>query len=152
MLYKIAISIFQNFGVLSHNISKHFLFFFKLAIKSKNSKIVSTRAPLAGIFCPLSNIRGNLKTTKDIGTTLSVPYRTSIWRLVWKFCQIWLFFFNWRFSDVMSWDFEPKMVVSYIDRRSTYTEASHKQKVPKQRKFNSLQGGYLGFLFCNFDL
>ena len=49
-------------------------------------------------------------------------------------------------------DFEPKMVVSYIDRRLVYTEANRKQKVPKQRKFNSLQDGYLGFSkFLDFD-
>ena len=45
----------------------------------------------------------------------------------------------------MSGDFEPKMVVSYIDRRFMYTEANRKQKVSKQRKLNSLQDGYLGF-------
>ena len=45
----------------------------------------------------------------------------------------------------MSCDFELKMVVSYIDRRSMYTEANRKQKVSKQRKLNSLQYGYLGF-------
>ena len=44
----------------------------------------------------------------------------------------------------MSCDFESKMVVSYIDRRSMYTEANRKQKVSKQRKLNSLQDGYLG--------
>ena len=41
------------------------------------------------ILPPLSNIRDNLRTTWDIATKLSVPYRTSIWHLVWKFCQIW---------------------------------------------------------------
>ena len=45
----------------------------------------------------------------------------------------------------MSCDFELKMVVSYIDCRSMYTEANRKQKVSKQRKLNSLQDGYLGF-------
>ena len=45
----------------------------------------------------------------------------------------------------MSCDFEPKMVVSYIDRRLMYTEANRKQKVSKERKLNSLQDGYLGF-------
>ena len=45
----------------------------------------------------------------------------------------------------MSCDFELKMVVSYINRRSMYTEANRKQKLSKQRKFNSLQDGYLGF-------
>ena len=35
----------------------------------------------------------------------------------------------------MSCDFELKMVVSYIDRRSVYAEAHRKQKVSKQRKF-----------------
>ena len=45
----------------------------------------------------------------------------------------------------MSCDFELKMVVSYIDRRSMYAEADRKEKVPKQRKLNSLQDGYLGF-------
>ena len=45
------------------------------------------------------------------------------------------------------------MVVSYIDRRSMYTEANRKQKVSKERKLNSLQDGYLGFsiLFFDFD-
>ena len=52
----------------------------------------------------------------------------------------------------MSCDFEPKMVVSYIDRRLMYTEANRKQKVSKQRKLNSLQDGYLGFSkFLDFD-
>ena len=52
----------------------------------------------------------------------------------------------------MSSDFEPKMVVSYIDRRLMYTEANRKQKVSKQRKLNSLQDGYLGFSkFLDFD-
>ena len=52
----------------------------------------------------------------------------------------------------MSCDFELKMVASYIDRRLTYTEANHKQKVSKQRKFNSLQDGYLEFSkFLDFD-
>ena len=45
----------------------------------------------------------------------------------------------------MSCDFELKMVVRYIDRRLMYAEANRKQKVPKQRKLNSLQDGYLGF-------
>ena len=45
----------------------------------------------------------------------------------------------------MSCDFELKMVVSYIDRRSMYAEANRKQMVSKQRKWNSLQDGYLGF-------
>ena len=45
----------------------------------------------------------------------------------------------------MSCDFELKMVVNYIDRRSMYTEANLKQKVSKRRKLNSLQDGYLGF-------
>ena len=45
----------------------------------------------------------------------------------------------------MSCDFELKMVVNYIDRRLMYTEANRKQKALKQRKFNSLQDGYLGF-------
>ena len=45
----------------------------------------------------------------------------------------------------MSWDFELKMVVRYIDRRLMYAEANRKQKVSKQRKLNSLQDGYLGF-------
>ena len=45
----------------------------------------------------------------------------------------------------MSCDFELKMVVSYIDRKSMYTEANRKQKVSKQRKLSSLQDGYLGF-------
>ena len=30
---------------------------------------------------PLSIIRDNLRTTQDIATKLSVPYRTSIWHL-----------------------------------------------------------------------
>ena len=52
----------------------------------------------------------------------------------------------------MSCDFELKMVVSYIDRRSMYAEANRKQKVSKQRKLNSLQDGYLGFSkFLDFD-
>ena len=40
-----------------------------------------TRAPLGGgqiLPPPLSNIRDNLRTTQDIATKLSVPYRTSI--------------------------------------------------------------------------
>ena len=45
----------------------------------------------------------------------------------------------------MSCDFELKMVVSYIDRRSMYAEANRKQKASKERKLNSLQDGYLGF-------
>ena len=45
----------------------------------------------------------------------------------------------------MSCDFELKMVVSYIDRRSMYTEANRKQKVSKQRKLNFLQDDHLGF-------
>ena len=45
----------------------------------------------------------------------------------------------------MSCDFELKMVVSFIDRRSMYTAANRKQKVSKQRKLNSLQDGYLRF-------
>ena len=45
----------------------------------------------------------------------------------------------------MSCDFELKMVVNYIDRRSMYTEENRKQKVSKQRKLNSLQDGYLRF-------
>ena len=44
----------------------------------------------------------------------------------------------------MSCDFELKMVVSYVDRKSMYTEENRK-KVSKQRKLNSLQDGYLGF-------
>ena len=52
----------------------------------------------------------------------------------------------------MSCDFELKMVVSYIDRRSMYTEANRKQKVSKERKLNYLQVGYLGFSkFLDFD-
>ena len=52
----------------------------------------------------------------------------------------------------MSCDFELKMVVSYIDRRSMYAEANRKQKVSKERKLNSLQDGYLGFSkFLDFD-
>ena len=52
----------------------------------------------------------------------------------------------------MSCDFELKMVVSYIDRRSMYAEANRKQKVLKQRKLNCLQDGYLGFsIFFDFD-
>ena len=52
----------------------------------------------------------------------------------------------------MSCDFELKMVVSYINRRSMYAEANRKQKVPKERKLNSLQDGYLGFSkFLDFD-
>ena len=53
----------------------------------------------------------------------------------------------------MSCDFELKMVVSYIDRRSMYAEANRKQKVSKQRKLNSLQDSYLGFAkFLDIDL
>ena len=37
------------------------------------------------------------------------------------------------------------MVVSYIDRRSMFTEANRKQKVSKDWKLNSLRDGYLGF-------
>ena len=49
-------------------------------------------------------------------------------------------------------DFELKMVVSYIDRRSMYAEANRKQKVSKQRKLNYLQDSYLGFSkFLDFD-
>ena len=57
--------------------------------------LVSTRAPLRGAYSapPLSNIRDNFTTTHDIATKHSVPYRTSIWRIVWKFCQIRLEFF-----------------------------------------------------------
>ena len=52
----------------------------------------------------------------------------------------------------MSCDFEPKMVVSYIDRRLMYTEANRKQKMSKERKLNSLQDGYLRFSkFLDFD-
>ena len=52
----------------------------------------------------------------------------------------------------MSYDFELKMIVSYIDRRSMYAEANRKQKVSKQMKLNSLQDGYLGFSkFLDFD-
>ena len=47
----------------------------------------------------------------------------------------------------MSCDFELKMVVRYIDRRSMYSEANRKQKVSKQRELISLQDGYLGFSF-----
>ena len=44
------------------------------------------------------------------------------------------------------------MVVSYIDRRSMYTEANRKQKMSKERKLNSLQDGYLGFSkFLDFN-
>ena len=53
----------------------------------------------------------------------------------------------------MSCDFELKMVVSYIDRRSMYAEGNLKQKVSKQRKLNYLQDSYLGFSkFLDFDL
>ena len=59
---------------------------------------------------------------------------------------------KWRFSDVMSCDFELKIVVSYIDGGSMYAEANHKQKVSKQRQLNSLHDGYLEFSkFLNFD-
>ena len=51
----------------------------------------------------------------------------------------------------MSCDFEPKMVVSYIDRRSMYAESNRKQKVSKRRKLKYLKDGYLGFTFFNFD-
>ena len=52
-----------------------------------------------------------------------------------------------RFSDVMSLDFESKMVVNYINRRAINTEANHKQKVSKRRKMNYLQYGCLGFFY-----
>ena len=52
----------------------------------------------------------------------------------------------------MSCDFELKMVVSYIERRSMYAEANRKQNVSKQRKLNYLQDGYLVFSKClDFD-
>ena len=57
----------------------------------------------------------------------------------------WKFLRKWRFSDVMSCDFEQKMVISYIDRRSMYAQANRKQNVFKQRKLNSPQDGYFGF-------
>ena len=45
------------------------------------------------------------------------------------------------------------MIVSYIDRRSMYTEANRKQKVSKEMKLNYLQDGYLGFSkFLDFDI
>ena len=54
--------------------------------------------------------------------------------------------------DVMSCDFELKMVVSYIDRRSMYAEANRKQTLSRQSKLNYLQDGYLGFAkFLDFD-
>ena len=77
-------------------------------------------------------------TLSDINLT---PCPKFLLILVRKFLR------KWRFSDVMSCDFELKMVVSYIDRRSMYAEANRKQKVSKQRKLNSLQDGYLGFSF-----
>ena len=53
----------------------------------------------------------------------------------------------------MSCDFELKMVVSYIDRRSMYAGENRKQKVSKQQILNSLQDGYLGFSkFLDFNL
>ena len=52
----------------------------------------------------------------------------------------------------MSGEFELKMVVSYIDRRSICAEANRKQKVSKQRKLNYLQDSRLGFSkFLDFD-
>ena len=50
----------------------------------------------------------------------------------------------------MSCDFELKMVVSYIDRRSMCAGANRKQKVSEQKKLNYLQDGYVGFS-KNFD-
>ena len=75
-------------------------------------------------------------TLLDINLT---PCLKILSNLVGKFLR------KWRFSDVMSCDFELKMVIRYIDRRLMYAEANRKQKVSKQRKLNSLQDGYLGF-------
>ena len=82
-------------------------------------------------------------TLSDINFT---PCLKILSNLVGKFLR------KWCFSDVMSCDFELKMVVSYIDRRLRYAEANRKQKVSKQRKLNSLQDGYLGLSnFLDFD-
>ena len=52
----------------------------------------------------------------------------------------------------MSCDFELKMVVIYIDRRSLCAEVNRKQKVSKQKKLDYLQDAYLGFSkFLDFD-
>ena len=82
-------------------------------------------------------------TLSDIKLT---PCLKLLSNLVGKFLR------KWRFTDVMSCDFELKMVVSYIDRRSMYAEANRKQRVSKQSKLNSLQDGYHGFSKClDFD-
>ena len=106
-----------------------------------------TRAPLGGIFRPpleYSQLLENcvryrhqtLSTLSDINLT---PCLKLLSNFVGNFLR------KWRFSDVMSCDFELKMVVSYIERRSMYAEANRKHKVSKQRKLNSLQDGCLGF-------
>ena len=113
----------------------------------KKPEIYDNPRPAGGAYsAPLSNIRDNLRTTLDIATKLSVPYRTSIWHLVWNFCYFLKFILGkWRFIDIMLCDFELKMVVIYIDRTLMHAEAKRKQKVSKQRKLNYLQDSYLGF-------
>ena len=59
-------------------------------------------------------------TLSDINLT---PCLEILSNLVGKFLR------KLRFSDVMSCDFELKMVVSYIDRRLMYAEANHKKGV-----------------------
>ena len=50
----------------------------------------------------------------------------------------------------MSCDFELKMVVSYIDRRSMYTEANHIAKGVKTKEIE-FSTGWLSRNFKNFD-
>ena len=58
-------------------------------------------------------------TLSDINVT---PCLKILSNLVGKFLR------KWRFSDVMSCDFELKMVVSYIDLRLMYAEANRKKR------------------------
>ena len=113
-----------------------------------------THAPLGGTAAPppleysrlLKNyVRYRHQTFSTLSDINLTPCLKILSNLVGKFLR------KWRFSDVMSCDFELKMVVSYIDRRLIYAEANRKQKVSKQRKLNSLQDGYLGFLKFDFD-
>ena len=121
---------------------------------------------LFSYFSPLTSFSINLRPD---GGHILPPSR--IFAITWELCKIsppnfqylighqfdtlsenvvkfgWKILRKWRFSDAMSCDFELKMVISYIDRRSMYAEANRKQKVSKQRKLNSLQYGYLGFSF-----
>ena len=66
---------------------------------------VLTRAPLGGggEYRPLPDILDNSKTAADIDAKLSIPSPASIRRLSLKFQtnQSRIFFFKWRFSDVM---------------------------------------------------